>query len=375
MWETSGSKYLANLGIYFFSFSASYFLVLNLIKRRAHLLQFKFNIKLFKFEYIIALSVMLIIAHYLYLGYIPVIRAMGLNTIDEIAWVRTNITINNNTFFNYASSILIRAVLPFTLLYLATRKQTALLIALSLLFSFYAFSLMQKSYIVTLILPTLIYAIYNKKIIQSVFNLFLIVGIILSIGYISNPKLNPTKQPPKPTTTIKKKTPPPKSTLSPILLGLKNRVLVVPGRMVSNWFDHVPNTLPFLGVDGYRIIAKIRGKEHHDYGKDLYPIISAKFHKRGLTGTVNVASFMYEYAYFGKLGLILSGLILSSIIAFCEVLFSKHFILKLAINLYPILILSSTALTTSLLSGGWIFLILLYITYQHHLSFQSLKTV
>jgi hypothetical protein len=227
---------------------------------------------------------------------------------------------------------------------------------------------MQKSYIITLVLPSLIYAIYSRKILLSLFNIFLIGGIVLGLGYVSNPNLNPAKnkQIDLNLDQLKKnKSNMSRSSIHILALGIKNRVLVVPGKMVSNWFKNVPSKIPHSGINGYRIIAKLKNIEPIAYDEELYPIISKKFYDRGLRGTVNVASFMYEYAYFGKKGLVLSAILLSILFIFIEKVFVGNFIMKLTLNIYPILILSSSALTTSLLSGGWVFIIILYLIFKN----------
>ena len=89
----------------------------------------------------------------------------------------------------------------------------------------------------------------------------------------------------------------------------------------------------------------------------MYP----KHAKKGLKGNVNVASFMYEYANFGVYGLILSGVFLGLLFVSIEKIFVNNITLKLAINLIPVLILSSQAITTLLFSGGWGLSILLYL--------------
>ena len=81
----------------------------------------------------------------------------------------------------------------------------------------------------------------------------------------------------------------------------------------------------------------------------MYP----KHEKKVLKGNVNVASFMYEYANFGIYGLILSGAFLGLLFVSIEKIFVNNLTLKLAINLIPVLILSSQAITTLLFSGGW----------------------
>ena len=75
---------------------------------------------------------------------------------------------------------------------------------------------------------------------------------------------------------------------------------------------------------------------------------------------MNVASFMYDYVNFGLLGLVLSGILLGIIFTYLEKLFKNDFNMKLVVNLIPILILSSQALTTLLFSGGWALSVILY---------------
>ena len=367
--ETSGSTNIISLLLFFSTLLITYF---SLYKK---IISINFDLERFlpkaliKIEYLTILSLVLIVSHYLYLGYIPVFKAMQLNDIDEIAWVRTNITINNNTFFNYASSILIRAVLPFVLLYSLVRNKRLSFIILSILFSFYAFSLMQKSFVITLMLPSLIYVVFTKKALLASFNIIVIVTIIFSLGYVTNPQLNPIRKKQNITKQDKKgeetnENTASKNTLYLLALGLKNRVIIVPGEMVSKWFETIPSQLPHTGINGYRFIANARNVPHIDYDKELYPIISKQYHDRGLTGTVNAASFMYEYAYFGKKGLVLSGIILALVFLAFENIFKGDFLMKLSLNFYPILILSSTALTISLLSGGWLFIVLFYLIFN-----------
>jgi len=200
--------------------------------------------------------------------------------------------------------------------------------------------------------------------------MFLIGSIVLSLGYVSNPNLNPAKNKQSNLNSKQLKenneSKTSKSSLHILALGIKNRVMVVPGKMVSNWFKNIPSKIPHSGINGYRIIAKLKNIEPIAYDEELYPIISKRFYDRGLRGTVNVASFMYEYAYFGKKGLVLSAILLSLLFIFIEKVFVGNFIMKLTLNIYPVLILSSSALTTSLLSGGWIFIIILYVIFNNN---------
>ena len=69
---------------------------------------------------------------------------------------------------------------------------------------------------------------------------------------------------------------------------------------------------------------------------------------------------MYDYANFGRKGLILSGFILAIVFYFVETIFRNNFKFKLSLNLIPLATLSSQALTTLLFSGGWGLLIGFY---------------
>ena len=79
--------------------------------------------------------------------------------------------------------------------------------------------------------------------------------------------------------------------------------------MVSQWFQKIPKNKPFLHENGYGFICKIKGIKHVEYSKVLYPIIRPKYAARGLKGSVNTASFMYEYSNFGNTGLVLISFI------------------------------------------------------------------
>ena len=75
---------------------------------------------------------------------------------------------------------------------------------------------------------------------------------------------------------------------------------------------------------------------------------------QGLVGTYNAAHFAEEYANFGPLGLIVSAT-LANIVLFAAtwVTASRNTATVVAINFPFIASLSSSALQTTLLSGGW----------------------
>lgn len=371
VYETSGLQHFNKLTLYILSFLSFYVLFFKTIGKRK-IKEFNFK-KIIKLNYLIFASLLLIAGHFIQLGYIPIIKAIRLENANDIAWVRTNIDKDTYILFNYASSILIKAVIPFTMLLLLAKKKIKLFIILSLTYSFYAFALMQKSFIVTLFIPSIIYLISNKKLMLTGYSLIVVIATVFTIGYVANPHLNPIKK--KKTSlenlerfkTSKKE----KSSINLLFGGLIKRISVTPGEIVSKWFETVPEKVPYAGLDGYRFIAKLRGRPHLEYSKELYPIISKRYYERGLRGSVNTASFVYEYANFGYIGLVFSAFLLSIILVFVEQLFKNDFIFKVALNFYPIIILSSSAITTLLISGGWIIVLVLY--YQLPLKLENEK--
>ena len=364
--ETSGDKYVLNLFLFFvplvlFYFGFTYlakgkeFRIFNSIK--------KIPEQLPEYAYMIlaGLCVFLIIGHLIHIGGSAGLKGLSVMDTNSIVELRRNITSEASTLWNYLSSFNIKALLPFTLLLLAFKKKKLFFWILLIIGAFYAFSLMQKSYILTVLFPIILLSLFRKKYLHTLGLLITCGTIIVSLIVIQNPQMrggvdNVTKMEIPADERIEDSRP----YFVRVLIGLKNRVLVVPGEMVSEWFEHIPAKKPFLYGDGYGFLCKIKGIKHIEYSKTLYPIIRPKFAKQGLKGSVNTASFMYEYSNFGNAGLVLSALFLGFLLVFIESIFGNNALLKTSLNLFPIFMLSSGALTTALFSGGWGLVIVLY---------------
>lgn len=377
--STSGTTYLLPLFLFYCSLGVSYF-IFNYLTNTIKIPKLK---QLDKIKSVISgkhlffLSTALILLHFIQLKGIPAIEASQLSDGDAVALVRANIAERNGSLFNYISSFLIHSILPFSLLILYFEKRKWLYYILLLLASFYGFALMQKSYILTIFLPIIIYSLINKKIINLLLSTCIVGVIIIALTFIANPHVQSTPPPaPSPNQEVSIQKPAPQGKLTRVLIGLKNRVMITPGKMVSTWFENIPKHLPYQGINGYSFVTKLKNIEHRDYGKEMYLLV--KKDKAELKGTMNAASFMYEYSYFGIYGLILSGFMLALIFNIVELLFKDNFELKLAINLYSILILSSSSITTLIFSGGWgliIFLSLFFLTNKQKPVLQTNATI
>lgn len=364
--ETSGDKYVLNLFLFFVPLVLFYFGFTYLAKgKEFRIFNSIKNIpeQLPEYAYLIlaGLCVFLIIGHLIHIGGSPGLKGLSIMDTTSIVELRRHITSESSSLWNYLSSFNIKAILPFTLLLLAFKKKKLFFWILLIIGAFYAFSLMQKSYILTVLFPIILFTLFKKKYFQT----FLLFGtcavIIVSLVYIQNPQMrggidNVTKMEIPADERIEDGRP----YILRVFYGLKHRTLVVPGEMVTEWFNHIPSDKPFLYGDGYGFICKLKGVEHIEYSKTLYPVIRPKFAKQGLKGSVNSASFMYEYCNFGNAGLVLSALLLGFFLFLIESIFGNNILLKTSLNLFPVFMLSSGALTTAIFSGGWGLIIVLY---------------
>lgn len=151
--------------------------------------------------------------------------------------------------------------------------------------------------------------------------------------------------------------------------GVSERVFVTTGKASSYWLELIPDTFAYAYGCGYNFLAPLLGCDYKDYNysRKVYDIVYESNAKKGLEGTVTVASFIYDYANFGKIGLIFSGVLLSVLFLFIQFLFKENAKHLIALNFLNIWWLSSAYYTTLLLSGGWALLILLYILFKPQL--------
>ncbi|MDC0313690.1 hypothetical protein OAL26_01030 [Flavobacteriales bacterium] len=365
----SRTKYLPELSLFIFPLFIFYFGLSYLFKKKKISLlkplekwkeKLPVNLELI----MVGICIALIMSHLISLGGSPAIKGISMYESGAIAELRRSITAESSAFWGYSSSFNIKAILPFTLLLSLFKKKKYLFTALFILGSFYAFSLLQKSYILTVLLPVFIYLLLNKKFIQSFGVILTCAVVVVSLVFVTNPQLRGGIDT---ITKIELEDPSDAPYYVRILYGIQHRMFEVPGEMVVEWFEAIPEKKPFLNGAGYNFITKLTSLKHRNYAKELYPIIRPQYAERGFKGSVNTATFMYEYSNFGNIGLVLSALLLSIIFIITESVFQSNFLMKISLNFFPIFMLSSGALTTSLFSNGWGPVILLYFIFANNL--------
>tara|TARA_B100001287_G_scaffold272907_1_gene275411 strand:- start:446 stop:1777 length:1332 start_codon:yes stop_codon:yes gene_type:complete len=407
----SGIRFFPLLLIYFIPFVISYFLVKSSFKKQ---LDLKFintnfsnyvnpnlkNILIYGFA---VLFIFTIIIHYYDIGFVPVIKAYLSSDYYEVVDIRKQGNYLSIKFVRYLSSFMIKAIIPFLLFYLLITKRYYLFIVIYILGILYAFSLMQKSFVVTILFPCFTYAIFKKQYLMLIVFTITLFSYMFCLLSVTNPNLKPItkssstavpeklnfnneskdnkkvdveikqelssgkngnvlqkKEPNNPSTANKNNTNIPLTFVN----SLMRRVFITPGKIVSKWFENIPNKRPFLNGCGYRFFAPIVGCEYQNYSLKLYKNIFPSYAEKGIKGNVNTTSFMYDYSNFGKTGLVLSALVMGFIIAFIDYLFAFSLLCKFSINGFYVLMLSSSALTTLMFSGGWALMIILFYIYR-----------
>lgn len=297
---------------------------------------------------------------------LPILHYKDISTLNEFTELRANIYENTPSLQIYLSSWNIKAFIPFTLIFLYLNKRKLLFTLLLILAVVYALSMMQKSLILSVLFPLIIVGIFQKRVFFVILLLSISLSVIMGLVAMTSHYIHNTRvEQPVNTDHLELSL---GGKMYRYTYGIYKRVMIVPGEMVAEWFRVIPKEKPFLNGDGYNFISKLRGTTYHDYSTELYPLIRPYYVERGLSGTVNVASFMRGYSNFGMFGLIVSCAIISLFLANLEVIFRDDKNLFIAINCFPIFLLSSGNLLTLLVSGGWIVLICLSILFKNHLT-------
>lgn len=365
--DYTGTRYLH----FIFGYLGSFILVSWLLQRYftpnflKSLGHFEFNFEWqAKFQNLLLFFSLLFIGiHFICIGEIPIYECWQKTDILETARLRQSITEDGSTWINYGSSFLVKGFLPFILLMLLIQKHWFWFILMLFVSLFYEINLLQKNYFLLLLSPVILYSLFQRKWIQAGVISFLVVLGVYGLIYASNPELRGIQ----PRTVDKTETKlNPKDEFKSFQAGssgIVNRILIVPGKVVGLWFNNIPSKYPFLYGNGYSFVAKLRHVPLVEYSNDLYAELYPQYAADGLRGSVNTASFMYDYANFGFGGLLLSGIVMAFWLFFLQGIFPSTKLLFI-LNFFPIIMLTSTSLLTLLFSGGWLITVFLYLLFK-----------
>ena len=359
----SGYRFFGELFIHLISFVCIYFLLQKIIPSGSVPAKFSFGTKLNGLvQYLPDVALVLVAAfvvfHFIHLGFVPLVESAQSDNVVDIALIRQNVTTHSSGWVNYLRSFIMRAILPFFVVYSCIVQDKKRFIAWTIVAVIYSLNLMQKSYIVMAFVPLALYFFLNRSYLKSFAVMMIpVIGVYFLMILTRPSKVTAQDEKIELTTS---------ETLNKSSKSLISRLMVVPGKTVGDWFLLIPDEYPFLNGCGYRF-ATLFGCEHTEYSKLLYVRLYPQYAEKGLRGTVNVASFMYEYSNFGKSGLVLAAVIISLLFLILQKMFANQFVWLMVFNCFPALMLSSTSFTTLLFSGGWGLTILLFYIFRHKL--------
>ena len=365
---------------------------------------------------LLVVSSLLAIAHWLHMGTIPIIAATRLEDVSAIAKVRSDIEVWTRFPYSYVPTIVIKATIPVLAIYYLAKKQHLLLWAVVAIGLAYALSLMQRSYPLFILLPLGLYAFAGKRYVTGVAAAAISGLSLLALMVVTNPSMRVVvphlpemRQSPSDTREIAQNSnivetgsgvavealpgsaaipsasvaPPAAQPVNPasaplavvkdiesemskldalqgIVGGIQQRVLYKPGAIAVRWFKTFPDVYPYQRGCGYRFIAPFAGCEFVALPTLLYAHYYPRYVANGVKGSMNAAHFVMEYANFGPVGLAaagaLAGIVLLGVAVVLAGLELKAF---MVLNLPFIIALGSTSLHTTLLSGGWLLIVLL----------------
>ena len=340
---------------------------------------------------VLACAVAFSIVHLLRLGGVPVIQGMLEKDYYVVMQIRQYIFhAELHAIWKYGPNILVKSVFPFLVFYFLFRSPLLLVVAV-VVGGLYAVSLMNKLFVVLLVVPALIHALISRRW-WAVAGLAMVpaLGLVFLI-LVQNPHRQPqafvetvdtlrehtrlglddaqraalvnyyalhTDEDEDDSKIVMDHS---TSTLFIAIDTLYRRVLLVPGEVMTAWFTHIPSDLSFAKGCGYRWMAPLVGCQYVAYAFKINDIENPKLASKGVRGSMTTASFVEDYANFGVPGLLVSGLILAVILAAIGSLFGTAWQANLALNAIPLILLLEIPLSTVILTGGWMITLLLYL--------------
>lgn len=336
---------------------------------------------------LVAACIVFIALHLIRLRGVPVIDGAFATEYYTVMLIRQDIfTADMNPLWTYGPNLLLKCLLPFLVFYFLFRSRTWTVVVV-VIACLYGTSLMNKIFIILPVIPAFIQAVLKRRWPTAVCLSVLPAVCVAFLVLVQNPHLRPQAM-----DNIALAVRTGLSLEDPYLRfqdranGLKNRPVVyrddtaaeadglavaadtiyrrsmlVPGQVMSAWFSLVPAQLPYAQGCGYRWLAPFLGCRYVAYASLISDMENPQLVAAGVHGMMNSASFVEDYANFGIVGLVLSGIVFAAVLNVVARLFAGNWTANLALNAIPLLLLLETPLSTVLLTGGWVATLLLYL--------------
>lgn len=296
---------------------------------------------------LLSLSFLICITHLFWLGDIPFVKAWQSDLLSEANQVRKMGTAGLPKWLHYASTWALRALLPFSALLFIQKKNWIGFFFSLFIGCIYGLILLQKSLILWVSLPILIYFILNLDWLKALLMILLTGVLFVTAVVANNPQLHGGKNDLNEKKISQTKT-------HQVSEGILKRIFIVPGKTLGLWLKHVPKDKPYLYGRDFSLYANLTNQKVADYNLELYPLFYPNYAQKGIKGSVNTAHFIRAYANFGWWSLPFSAIFLALFFQFLNILYRKtEPTIAFSLQLFPLLLLSSGSLLTLLFSGGW----------------------
>jgi hypothetical protein len=300
------------------------------------------------------------------LGRIPVLAAFAIDDVTQAALIRDSIHRTGIPLLGYIPSPTIWSGIPFLGIYFIHRRRYKLSWLTLFIGFLYALSLMQKSYPLIVLAPPALYCLLTRRLVRMALMVLMAATGVLILFFVANPHLRPASQSfPAEQHSLAHKQDKLSEVAGITTTSLLDWVFLLPGDVVAQWFATFPAKIGYEKGCGYRFVAPLLGCEFMNNPERLYALYYPEQYSFGVQGTYNAAHFAEEYANFGPMGLLLSGILAAVALAMAAIATSRAGLpAAIALNLPAIMALTSAALHTTLLTGGWMtVMVLAYFLY------------
>lgn len=315
-----------------------------------------------------------IVTHFTMLGYIPILEALGSGSDVAVSVVRQKGYFDLPLYMRYASDYSVKALGP-ALLLLTYHFRSRLFWLVLVAGIIYVTGMFARILPVIFFLPLLVYQLTQRRWLHLVISFVLMFGLVMSLTAVSSVALRESVAasvegmsadgdevaPPPPSAPVIMPTAPDDWRRTSILYALYERMLIVPGQVMDQWFHYYSEPGMRENGCGYRLLAPLLECEYVHVPTKLYTAYYRENVEQGMRGSLNAASFMTEYANFGPFGFVLSALFGGLLFAVAMLIYRDH-PLALPMNVPLIVSAMESNLFTAVNSGaGWLVMTLIFI--------------
>jgi len=337
----------------------------------------------FLFLALVALYAAIVVGHFVSIGYIPLLKTWDMTTETDISLIRQEGYFDLSGWYRYASDYAVKSLGPVLLLFAYWYRSRLFWVILIIGLS-YALGLFARVLPVIFLLPLLIFMMLSKRWMQALLVILLLGGSVYLVTMAASPAIRDTSTLTTSIAAIKEDfsssnmvekgaikewmardvEKPEKSWKSTsALYALYERAFLVPGQVIGQWFYFYGHPEVREHGCGYRPVATILACKYVPIPSKLYAAYYPDNYDAGMKGSLNAASFMFEYANFGPVGLLLSAIFSAALFIGIRLIYIGH-PLALPLNAPLILVSMESSLLTAINSGaGWMLTTALFILF------------